>query len=94
MNEEAERSARLSGSSGRGLLGRVQMLDASRGDLADLIHYGGSPSAAVERRGQGNSQDDEPATVASPADPAGASPPPARGVPRGVTGTNGPGAGR
>jgi hypothetical protein len=37
--EEAERSARLSGSSSRGLLGRVVLLDASNGDLADLIQF-------------------------------------------------------
>jgi uncharacterized protein (DUF58 family) len=39
LNEEAERSSRLSGASARGLLGRVVLLDASRGDLADLIHF-------------------------------------------------------
>jgi uncharacterized protein (DUF58 family) len=94
MNEEAERSARLSGSSGRGLLGRVQMLDASRGDLADLIHYGGSASAAVERPGLGGAQDDGPATIESAGKPAGASTPPPRGVHGSVPGTNGPGAGR
>ena len=37
--EEAERSARLSGGPSRGLLGRVILLDASRGDLADLIQF-------------------------------------------------------
>jgi len=43
--EEAERSARLSGASGRGVLGRVLMLDASRNDLADLIQYSELPLA-------------------------------------------------
>lgn len=37
--EEAERSRRLSGTSYRGLLGRVILLNASKGDLADLIDY-------------------------------------------------------
>jgi len=45
--EEAERSARLSGGSARGLLGRVILLDASRGDLADLIQFSESPSATA-----------------------------------------------
>ena len=51
LNEEAERSARLSGASARGLLGRVLLLDASRGDLTDLIHFdAGSASAGMPRR--------------------------------------------
>lgn len=51
LNEEAERSARLSGASARGLLGRVVLLDASRGDLADLIHFAAdSASAGMPRR--------------------------------------------
>ena len=37
--EEAERSRRLSGTSYRGMLSRVVLLDASRDDLADLIEY-------------------------------------------------------
>ncbi len=45
--EEAERSARLSGGSARGLLGRVILLDASRGDLTDLIQFAESPSATA-----------------------------------------------
>lgn len=49
--EEAERSARLSGASSRGLLGRVLLLDASRGDLADLVQYTDtSVSTALSRR--------------------------------------------
>ena len=43
--EEAERSARLSGTSARSLLGRVILLDASRGDLDDLIQFRDSPTA-------------------------------------------------
>ena len=39
LNEEAERSARLTANSSRGLFGRVTLLDASRGDLADLIQF-------------------------------------------------------
>jgi uncharacterized protein (DUF58 family) len=45
--EEAERSARLSGGSARGLVGRVVLLDASRGDLTDLIQFAESPSATA-----------------------------------------------
>lgn len=45
--EEAEHSARLSGGSARGLMGRVVLLDASRGDLADLIQFAESPSTAA-----------------------------------------------
>ncbi len=45
--EEAERSARLSGGSARGLMGRVILLDASRGDLTDLIQFAESPSATA-----------------------------------------------
>jgi len=48
--EEAERSSRLSGASARGLLGRVVLLDASRGDLADLITYTGTSTATAEQR--------------------------------------------
>jgi uncharacterized protein (DUF58 family) len=45
--EEAEQSARLSGGAARGLLGRVMLLDASRGDLTDLIQFAESPSATA-----------------------------------------------
>jgi len=49
--EEAERSSRLSGVASRGLLGRVMLLDASRGDLAEYIRYEGpSSAAALDRR--------------------------------------------
>jgi uncharacterized protein (DUF58 family) len=45
--EEAEQSARLSGGAARGLLGRVMLLDASRGELTDLIQFAESPSATA-----------------------------------------------
>jgi hypothetical protein len=45
--EEAEQSARLSGGAARGLLGRVMLLDASHGDLTDLIQFAESPSATA-----------------------------------------------
>jgi uncharacterized protein (DUF58 family) len=41
--EEAERSPRLAGAASRGLAGRVILLDASRGDLDDLIQFDGEP---------------------------------------------------
>ena len=37
--EEAERSSRFSGTSARGLLGRVMMLNATQGDLASLFQF-------------------------------------------------------
>ena len=61
--EEAERSARLSGASARGLMGRVVLLDASRGDLNDLVQFaaGTSGSVASSRRGTADSsRDGEP----------------------------------
>ncbi len=49
--EEAERSSRLSGVPSRGLLGRIMLLDASRGDLAEYIKYEGTSSSnTLERR--------------------------------------------
>jgi uncharacterized protein (DUF58 family) len=42
--EEAEHSARLSGGSARGLMGRVALFDASRGDLDDLVQFAESPT--------------------------------------------------
>jgi uncharacterized protein (DUF58 family) len=44
--EEAERSVRLSGVSARGLLGRVILLDVSRGDVDDLIQLVPPPASA------------------------------------------------
>jgi uncharacterized protein (DUF58 family) len=43
--EEAEQSKRLAGASARGMLGRVILLDASRGDLEGLIEFATSASA-------------------------------------------------
>ena len=37
--EEAERSSRFSGTSARGLLGRVMMLNATQGDLSPLVQF-------------------------------------------------------
>ena len=51
--EEAERSSRLSGPALRGLLSRVLLLDASKGDLTDLIQFGKDGSTANSRRGLG-----------------------------------------
>jgi hypothetical protein len=47
LAEEAERSARLSGSSARGWSGRVTLLDAARGDLDELVQYGETPSGML-----------------------------------------------
>ncbi|MCA1684712.1 MAG: DUF58 domain-containing protein [Planctomycetia bacterium] len=51
--EEAERSSRLSGVPSRGILGRVTLLDASRGELDGYVEYGGpwSSTAPVRRGG-------------------------------------------
>jgi uncharacterized protein (DUF58 family) len=48
--EEAERSARLAGSAGRSLMNRAMLLDASRGDLDELVQYGGRSIAALPWR--------------------------------------------
>lgn len=45
MQEEAERSGRLSGAGGRGILSRIRILDVSRGDLAE--YYDEDPNAAI-----------------------------------------------
>ena len=52
MLEEAERSARLAGGASRGLANRVIVLDASRGDLDDLIQFDDAAEArpATARR--------------------------------------------
>lgn len=44
--EEAERSTRLSGGGARGIAGRVIVLDASRGDLAELVRFDGNAAKA------------------------------------------------
>ena len=63
LAEEAEKSSRLSLASVRGLVSRVTILDASRGDLDDLIQFGppGSSPAALRdapRRDDDNGDDD------------------------------------
>jgi uncharacterized protein (DUF58 family) len=47
LAEEAERSTRLTGSSGRNLLGRAVVLNASHGDLFDLVQFAGSTSRTL-----------------------------------------------
>lgn len=60
--EESENSARLSGAGSRGLLNRVVLLDASRGDLDDLVKFEKETSAASLARREPISEDkDEPA---------------------------------
>ncbi len=49
--EEAERSARLSATALRGLMGRVTLLDVSKGDLAGYIQHGGSGLSPTLQRG-------------------------------------------
>jgi len=49
--EEAEKSTRLSPASLRGLLGRVTLIDASKGDLANLIQFGKSSRPTRTLRG-------------------------------------------
>ena len=44
--EEAEQSARLSGGASRGMLGRVVLLDASHGDLDELVEYQSASQAS------------------------------------------------
>ena len=45
--EEAERSAHLAGAAARGLAGRVMLLDASRGDLDELVRFDAGPPGIV-----------------------------------------------
>jgi hypothetical protein len=49
MQEEAEKTARLSGASSRGFFGRVTLLDSSHGDIDDLIQYGDASLAHTPR---------------------------------------------
>jgi uncharacterized protein (DUF58 family) len=60
--EEAERSARLSGGSARGLMSRVVLFDASRGDLNDLVQFPDSatPSTLGRREAPATSRDGMP----------------------------------
>ncbi len=55
LYEEAEKSSRLSETSARGVIGRVTLLDVSRGDLTDLIQFGES---GLTRVGQADSPAD------------------------------------
>ena len=50
LAEEAERSSRFSATALRGLLGRVTLLDASKGDLANLIQFDRSSASMKSRR--------------------------------------------
>jgi len=89
--EEAEKTARLSGAAARGIFGRVTLLDASRGDLADLIRFGDASHAHAPRSrpfdDPRSAAEDDPTLTASPAGPrveagpsavAPAVPPPSR----------------
>ncbi len=49
--EEAERSSRLSATSLRGLMGRVTLLDVSKGDLASYIEFGPPGTSPTLQRG-------------------------------------------
>jgi hypothetical protein len=66
--EEAERSARLSGGSARGLMGRVILLDAARGDLTDLVQFSDSASSPAlgHRAAVAPSRDGQPTDGATP----------------------------
>jgi len=55
LMEEAERSTRMSASALRGLLGRVTLLDASKGDLAEYIQSAQDGASATPRGGAGRS---------------------------------------
>ncbi len=49
--EEAEKTSRLAGGAARGLMGRVVLLDASRGDLDDLVQFvHAAPAETLTRR--------------------------------------------
>ena len=56
--EEGERSTRLSSTALRALLGRVTLLDASKGDLVDLIKFGKSGGTAKSLQGSAWKGDD------------------------------------
>jgi uncharacterized protein (DUF58 family) len=65
--EEAERSKRLSATSGRGLAGRAIVLDASKGQLAQFVRYSGrSASNGVTDIGQRNGHVENGAPAAAP----------------------------
>jgi uncharacterized protein (DUF58 family) len=73
--EEAEKSTRLSGSALRGLMGRVTLLDASKGDLADLIKFDRSGGSSKSNRDLDARQADLPIESAGAAPPTGDSKP-------------------
>jgi uncharacterized protein (DUF58 family) len=58
--EEAEKSTRLSATSLRGLLGRVTLIDASKGDLANLIQFGKANRPSKARRGPSEDEGEGP----------------------------------
>ena len=63
MAEEAEKSIWLSGSALRGLLGRVVLLDASKGDLNDLIKFEKGPARPSSESANGIPKTAETAQV-------------------------------
>jgi uncharacterized protein (DUF58 family) len=58
LAEEADRSARLSGASGRGLAARAVILDALRGDLDGLVEYAGGASGTPDLLGPAHPEGD------------------------------------
>lgn len=80
--EEVERSTQLSAAALRGLAARVTLLDASKGDLADLISFGGRAGSMPARaRLSASEESEERDRQAAPATPGGrgAAPGPAEG---------------
>ncbi|MDX2039281.1 MAG: DUF58 domain-containing protein [Isosphaeraceae bacterium] len=49
LNEEAEKTTRLSGGASRGLVGRVTLFDGSRTDLSEFIQFDDARSASTRR---------------------------------------------
>jgi uncharacterized protein (DUF58 family) len=76
--EEAERSMRLSGAVARSLASRVLLFDASRGDLTEMIRYGGRTPTDLPWRETESPSDEhsvlEPPAVASSRAPETTSP--------------------
>ena len=66
LAEEAERSTKLSASSLRGVLGRVTLLDASKGELAEYVKFDRSGVAAHSARALATKQSDESSFEDSP----------------------------
>ena len=85
LMEEAERSTRLSATGFRGLLGRVTLLDASKGDLANLIQFGNSPGTMKATGGLSPDSEDaanrpgDPATAIGDERPGSRAEPPSNG---------------